>query len=71
MKWKVTSYEAEMKRLERELAAEREVGHNQAVTLGQHIARLEDQVAELQKKLQQYEPVQLPMINDDPVVTLK
>jgi hypothetical protein len=37
--------DAEILLLREQIAAEREVGHNQAVALGQQIARLEDQLA--------------------------
>jgi hypothetical protein len=88
----------------KELDAEREVGHNQAVTLGQKIARLEDQLVVEREKVKPLvdalnffksviqsgepwtqscqkayddalakkdEPVQLPTINDDPLIQIK
>jgi hypothetical protein len=55
MKWRVTSYEAEMKRLEKELAAEREVTHNTVVALGQQIIKLEDQLAAEREKKEEAE----------------
>jgi deoxyadenosine/deoxycytidine kinase len=117
MKWKVTSYEEEVKRLEKELAEERENNDAQAAAYVRRIQELNKQLAaerersnaeylELNRRYQplvdalkavrkflvsfkgidtdrhvrgidaalakiQDQTVQLPMINDDPVITLK